>query len=340
MRIRWRGFELPTRVVCDEPSLKHNFGRFIVEPFERGFGTTIGNSLRRILLSSLEGAAPVRIKIAGAQHEFSALDGVVEDVTDIVLNVKKLRVRVIGDEPVTLRIKKTGPGIISAGDFDCPSQATIINLDHHIAEVTGEDTVFEMEIECAKGRGFVLAEANTKQEMPIGVIPLDSLFSPVERVQYFVEETRVGRHTNYDKLTIEIWTDGSIHPEMALVEAAVILRKHLNPFVKFADIGAEIGAKAPVSVSEMDEPEPIVTPADIENAKTIKSEDLLDQPFDVLDLSVRVKNCLTAAGLETVRDIVMMKDQDFEDIKNFGRASLNELKKKLTSLNLSLGMKV
>ncbi|RKY22524.1 MAG: DNA-directed RNA polymerase subunit alpha [Planctomycetota bacterium] len=338
MRIRWRGFELPMRVVFEEDPDRPNFGRFVVEPFERGFGTTIGNSLRRILLSSLEGAAPVRMRLAGAEHEFTAVDGILEDVTDIVLNVKKLRVKVIGDEPVTLKVKKKGPGPVKAGDLECPSQATIVNPEHHIAEITSEDTVFDLEIEVAKGRGFVLADQNVKPDMPIGTIPLDSLFSPVERVRYFVEETRVGQRTNYDKLTIEIWTDGTISPEMALVEAAVILRKHLNPFVKYFDAGSEIGAKAPVAAPEVAEPEPVITPADVEKERPASSEELLDQPFDVLNLSVRVRNCLEAAGLRTVRDLVRMKEQDFEDIRNFGRASMNELKKKLAAVNLSLGM--
>ena len=340
MRIRWRGFELPTRVVFEDVSDRPNFGRFVIEPFERGFGTTIGNSLRRILLSSLEGAAVVRIKLAGAQHEFTSIEGVREDVTDIVLNLKSLCVKVIGDEPVTLRVNQKGPGEIKAADIECPSQAKITNPDLHIAEVTGEDVVFDLEIEVSKGRGFVLAENNITPDMPIGVIALDALFSPVERVRYYVEETRVGQRTNYDKLMIEIWTDGTITPEMALVEAAVIMRKHLNPIVKFANTGSELGAKSPVAVSEIAEPEPVITPADVEKAQPASSEELLDQPFTVLKLSVRVKNCLLAAGIQTVRDLVRMKEGEFEDIKNFGRASLNELKKRLASSDLSLGMKV
>jgi len=340
MRIRWRGFELPTRFVYEEDKEKAHFGRFVVEPFERGFGTTIGNSLRRILLSSLEGAAPVRMRLAGAQQEFTTVPGVIEDVTDIVLNIKRLRVKLIGDESVTLKLHKKGPGIVTAADFECPSQASVVNPSLPICELSSADTVFDLEVELSKGRGYVPAEGNIKPDMPIGVIPLDALFSPVERVRYFVEETRVGQRTNYDKLTIEIWTDGSISPEMSLVEAAVILRKHLNPFVKYFDAGSEVGAKAPVVSSEIEEVEPSVTPVSVAAAAPSSPEDLLDQPFTVLDLSVRVKNCLKAAGLETVRDIVRMKEEEFEDIKNFGRASLNELKKKLISVNLNLGMTV
>ncbi len=340
MRLRWRGFELPTRVSYEEDQDKLNYGRFIAEPFERGFGTTIGNSLRRILLSSLEGAAPVRMKLAGADHEFTSIDGVLEDVTDIVLNVKRLRIKLIGDEPVTLRLRKKGAGVITAADIDCPSQARIMNPEHYIAEVTGSDTVFDMEIEVAKGRGFVLADSNTKADMPIGVIPLDSLFSPIERVKYGVEATRVGQRTNYDKLTLEIWTDGTITPEMALVEASMILRKHLNPFLKYFEAGSEMSAKAPVVADEVEDVEPAITPADIPPSQSASAEDVLDRSFIELELSVRVTNCLRAAGIETVRDVVRMKEEDFEDIKNFGRASLGELKKKLAQYNLTLGMKV
>jgi DNA-directed RNA polymerase subunit alpha len=239
MRIRWRGLELPSQVTCDHASLTSTYGKFVAEPFERGFGVTIGNSLRRILLSSLEGAAVTRIKLHGAQHEFTTLPGVVEDVTDIVLNVKSLVVKSHSPQPRLLRIEKNTRGVVTGADVRGDDQVEVINKDLVIATLT-EDVDFTMELVVETGRGYVPATEHTAQVQEIGVIPVDAAFSPVVRVRYEVEETRVGQKTNYDRLTMEVWTNGSLGPEMAVVEAAKILRKHLNPFVQYNELGQRI----------------------------------------------------------------------------------------------------
>src|SRR5262245_22265803 len=240
MRIRWRGLELPSRVVTDPKFKSDTFGRFSVEPFERGFGTTVGNGLRRVLLSSLEGAAVTAVKIKGAQHEFTSLPGVMEDVVDILLNVMNLIVKLEGDEPKTMKLAAMGPGEVTADLIEADASITILNKDLVLATLT-EKREFEMEFRIAKGRGYVPGseQYNSKEDQEIGLIPVDAIFSPVQRVRYKVEDTRVGQRTNYDKLTLEIWTNGTVTPEMALVEAAKILRKHLNPFVQYFEIGAD-----------------------------------------------------------------------------------------------------
>ncbi len=243
MRIRWRGLELPSLIAAERSTLSPNYGKFVAEPFERGFGVTVGNSLRRILLSSLEGSAVTQIKLHGAQHEFSSLPGVVEDVTDIVLNVKSLVVKNHSDQTRVVRIEKNQKGPITGGDVRTDDQVEVINKDLVIATLT-EDAPFLLEMVIENGRGYVPATEHTPQAQEIGIIPVDAAFSPVVRVRYEVEETRVGQKTNYDKLTIEIWTNGSVSPEMALVEAAKILRKHLNPFVQYSELGALIHSEA------------------------------------------------------------------------------------------------
>ncbi|NNM85619.1 MAG: DNA-directed RNA polymerase subunit alpha, partial [Phycisphaerales bacterium] len=240
MRLRWRGLELPTRVDTDNTIQSETYGKFIIEPFERGFGTTIGNSLRRILLSSLEGAAPVSVRIAGVEHEFAQVSGVVEDVTDIILNVKGLVVSLEGDGPKTLSVKRQGKGVIKAGDLQGDPALTVHNKDQVIATVNDDATVFDMELDIRKGRGFVTALENTAEEQIIGVIPVDSVYSPVTRVRYKTEDTRVGQKTNYDRLVMEIWTNGTILPEDALIESAKILRKHVNALLHQIDPGIEI----------------------------------------------------------------------------------------------------
>src|SRR5215472_17580022 len=239
MRIRWRGLELPSRLISDRHTLSDTYGKFIAEPFERGFGVTVGNSLRRILLSSLEGSSVTRIKIQGVHHEIATIPGVVEDVTDIVLNVKSLVVKNTSDQPRTIRIDRHERGVVTAANVITDEHVQIINPEHILATLT-DDVPFVMEMTVENGRGYRTSDDNAGKEREIGVIPVDSSFSPVVRVKYEIEETRVGQRTNYDKLVMEIWTNGTITPQMALVEGAKILRKHLNPFIQYSEPGPEI----------------------------------------------------------------------------------------------------
>jgi len=325
MRIRWRGLELPSRVVSDTKSKTDASARFTVEPFERGFGTTIGNSLRRILLSSLEGASVTAIKIKGAQHEFTSLPGVMEDVTEIVLNIKNLIVKLEGDEPRTMKLAARGPGEVTAELIEADPSITILNKDLVIATLT-DKVDFEMELRVAKGRGYVPAseQYNKSDEQEVGLIPLDAIYSPVERVRYKVEETRVGQKTNFDKLILDIWTDGTISPEMALVEAAKILRKHLNPFVQYFDVGEELVSAEAAAAASVDE-------------ELIRK---LNMPISELDLSVRASNCLESARIQTVADLVSKTDSDLLKVRSFGRTSLREVKKKLNDIGLDLGVQL
>src|SRR6266699_2879392 len=254
MRIRWRGLELPNRVACDRAGLTDTYGKFSAEPFERGFGVTVGNSLRRILLSSLEGSAVTRIKIQGVQHEITTIPGVVEDVTDIVLNVKSLVVKNTSEQPRTIRIDRHERGVVTAANIITDESVQIVNTEHIIATMT-DDVPFVVEMTVENGRGYRTADENAGKEREVGIIPVDSSFSPVVRVKYDIEETRVGQRTNYDKLVMEIWTNGTLSPHLALVEGAKILRKHLNPFIQYAEPGPEMpleeqaAAGAPVGVS-------------------------------------------------------------------------------------------
>ena len=322
-RFRWRGLELPTRVLNDPKFKSTEYGRFMIEPFERGFGTTIGNSLRRVLLSSLEGAAVTSIKIKGAQHEMSSLPGVMEDVTDIVLNVKNLIVALEGDEPKTMKLAARGPGEITADMIQADTAITILNKDLVLATLT-DARDFEMDLQVAKGRGYVpsseMLDRDADQE--IGLIHVDAIYSPVQRVSYKVEETRVGQKTNYDKLTLEIWTNGTVTPEMALVEAAKILRKHLNPFVQFFELGLDRVSEEASAAAGVDE-------------ELIRK---LNMQVSELDLSVRASNCLESARIESVAQLVQLTDADLLKLRSFGRTSLREVKRKLQDINLDLGM--
>ncbi len=324
MRIRWRGLELPSQVICDRASLTSTYGKFVAEPFERGFGVTIGNSLRRILLSSLEGAAVTRIKIHGALHEFTTLPGVVEDVTDIVLNVKSLVVKSYSSQPRILRVEKNTRGVVTGADVMGDDQVEVINKDLVLATLT-EDVPFQMELVVETGRGYVPATEHTPQIQEIGVIPVDAAFSPVVRVRYEVEETRVGQKTNYDRLTLEIWTNGSVHPEMALVEAAKILRKHLNPFVQYNELGLQVHAE-PRSTATV-----TLDPA---------TEAKLNLPLSELKLSVRASNCLESENIHTLRDLVVRTEEQLLEVRNFGETTLSEVKEKLADLGLRLGMRL
>lgn len=329
MRIRWRNLELPNVVVLDEESATATYGRFTVEPFERGFGTTVGNSLRRILLSSLEGAAVTRVRIKGARHEFSSLPGVREDVTEIILNIKNLVVQIAPhvDEPKKLRVSRSAPGPITGGDLQGDPSVEIRNKNLVIAELT-DKVDFELELEVRKGRGYTTALDNINEEMEAGTIPVDSVFSPVTRVRYATEDTRVGQKTNFDRLVIEVWTNGTVSPEMALVEAAKILRKHLNPFLAYGEQGrpfeaAESSSSQSGSVAGGDLPPEI----EAKLALTVQQ----------LELSVRATNCLESAGVDTVRQLVVKSEEDLLGIRSFGRTSLREVVRKLEGLGFKLG---
>ncbi len=326
MHVRWRGLELPAQVLVEDRSKTQTFGRFIVEPFERGFGTTVGNSLRRILLSSIEGAAVVNAKIQGVQHEFSTMPGVLEDVVDIILNIKGLVVSLEGEEPKTMRLAATGPGEVTADLIEADTAVTIHNPDHVIATLTDE-VDFEAELKVAKGRGYQPASeqyVDREEEEVIGEIPVDALFSPVRRVRYRVEDTRIGHRTNYDRLIMDIWTNGTITPELTLVEAAKILRKHLNPFVQYFELGtAQVSAEASAA-------------AGVDEELLRK----LGMPVAEMDLSVRASNCLESADIRTVRDLVQKDEAELLAVRSFGKTSLREVKRKLEELGLTLGMRL
>jgi DNA-directed RNA polymerase subunit alpha len=330
MRIRWRGLELPSRVIRDGQASTDTYARFTAEPFERGFGTTVGNSLRRILLSSLEGAAVTHIRLKGAEHEFSSLNGVMEDVTDIILNVKGLIVKLDADEPKTMKLiaKKAGP--ITVGMIEADPAITVVNKDKVIATLT-EDVPFEMELTVAKGRGYVTASENIAEEsdeQEIGVIAVDSIYSPVTRVRYSTEDARVGQKTDFDRLILEIWTNGTITPEMAMVEAAKILRKHLNPFVQYFELGTDTASEEALAAIR-DANKSLVDP---------ELQSKLNMSVQELDLSVRANNCLESAKIASVRDLVKKTDNDLLKVRSFGKTSLREVKRKLADLGLSLGM--
>jgi DNA-directed RNA polymerase subunit alpha len=329
MRVRWRGLELPSRVIRDPHVSTDMYGRFTAEPFERGFGTTVGNSLRRILLSSLEGAAVTHIKLKGADHEFSSLKGVMEDVTDIILNIKSLVVKLDADEPKEMKVvaKKAGP--VTAGMIETDPAITVINKDLVLATLT-EDVTFEMTLTVAKGRGYVTAAENIgeSEEQEVGRIAVDSLYSPVTRVRYATEDARVGQKTDYDRLILEIWTNGTLTPEMALVEASKILRKHLNPFVQYFELGSDTASDEALN-SMRDANKAQMDP---------ELEQKLNMTIQELDLSVRANNCLESAKIQTVRDLVKKTDADLLKVRSFGKTSLREVKRKLADMGLSLGM--
>jgi DNA-directed RNA polymerase subunit alpha len=327
MRIRWRGLELPSRVVCVRDKLTETFGEFHVEPFERGFGHTVGNSLRRVLLSSLEGSAVTKIKIQGVQHEFSSIPGMVEDVTDLVLNLKGLVVKNHSELPRTLHIDRDRRGIVTAADIQHDETVEIINPDHILCTLT-DDVPFRVELTVENGRGYRPAAEGHTEDLEIGAIPIDAIFSPVMRVEYRVENTRVGQRTNYDKLILRIWTTGTLGPEMALVEAAKILRKHLNPFVQYYEPGPGLAADLVGQDGFRDMP----LDAELERK--------LNMSLAELELSVRATNCLESEGITTVRDLVSRTEDQLLTVRNFGETTLKEVKAKLHEIGLDLGMNV
>jgi DNA-directed RNA polymerase subunit alpha len=303
--------------------LTDTYGRFSAEPFERGFGVTVGNSLRRILLSSLEGSAVTQVKVHGAQHEFTTLPGVVEDVTDVVLNVKSLVVKNHSDSTKVVRIEKRTKGLVTGADVKTDDSVEVINKSHIIATLT-EDVPFELEMVIENGRGYVPASEHSPN-VEIGIIPVDAVYSPVVRVRYEIEETRVGQKTNYDKLTMEIWTNGSVGPEMALVEAAKILRKHLNPFIQYSELGTYVHPESRGGSG---------------GASDAAIESKLNMSLAELNLSVRAMNCLESENINTVRDLVSRTPDQLLDVRNFGETTLNEVREKLSELGLRLGMRL
>ncbi len=329
MRIKWRGLELPSRVIRDDRASGETYGKFVAEPFERGFGTTVGNSLRRILLSSLEGAAVTNVQIKGATHEFTSLPGVMEDVTDIILNVKTLVVKLDDDEPRTMTVRVNKAGVVTAGQIETHPSITLVNPDQVIATLT-EDVNFEVTFTVSKGRGYKTASENTPRsdEQQLGIIHVDSVFSPVTRVRYATEDARVGQKTDYDRLILEVWTNGTISPEMAMVEAAKILRKHLNPFVQYFEMGSDLVTDDALGVlreSSRGNLDPEI-------------ESKLNMTVQELDLSVRANNCLESARIQTVRDLVLRSDADLLKVRSFGKTSLREVKRRLQDLGLHLNM--
>ncbi|MFN2541176.1 MAG: DNA-directed RNA polymerase subunit alpha [Chthoniobacterales bacterium] len=314
---------MPKTLVQDENTATDTYGRFSAEPFEAGYGHTVGNSLRRVLLSSLEGAAITAVKITGAQHEFATLPGVVEDVTDIVLNLKKVKFKVDGQdhEPKKLFLNVNKEGEITAGDIQAIQGFEVLNPKQLICTLDKKHK-FDAELEVRVGRGFATGEENKRADQPIGLIPIDSIFSPVTRVKYAVENTRVGQRTDYDKLILDIWTDGRLTPDGALLQASAILRHHLDVFVNFNE-----------EVIEFDE-----TPAGV-SEENMKLKKLLNMSVNEIELSVRAANCLNNANITTVGQLAQKTEAEMLKYRNFGKKSLNEIKDKLQQLGLSLGMK-
>ncbi|MEA5015171.1 MAG: DNA-directed RNA polymerase subunit alpha [Candidatus Limiplasma sp.] len=302
------------RIECVEMSQDNRYGRFIIEPLERGFGHTLGNALRRVLLSSLPGVAVTGISIDGIQHEFSTVPGVTEDVTEMILNLKNLSAKLYSDQPKTVLLDVRGPAEVKAGDIGVDDELEIIDPDLHIATLN-EDAHLQMALTLDKGRGYVSADKNKSVNMPIGFIPMDSIFTPIRKVNYTVEDTRVGQITDYDKLTLEVWTNGSVQPDEAVSLSAKILTEHLSLFVSLTD------QVMPVSFADQEDD---------------KKEKVLEMTIEELDLSVRAYNCLKRAGINTVAELVQRNQEDMMKVRNLGRKSLEEVEQKLEALNLSL----
>jgi DNA-directed RNA polymerase subunit alpha len=320
MPVRLGRFEMPKRLTKEDSTATPTYAKFFAEPFETGYGHTVGNSLRRVLLSSLEGAAVTSVKLDGAMHEFTTIEGVVEDVTDIVLNLKKVLFRAHNREPQVLLLSANKEGAVTAGDIQLNQNVELVNPKQHICTLD-KKRKFEMELEVRVGRGFLPGDENKKPDQAIGVIAIDSLFSPVTRVRYAVESARVGQRTDYDRLITEIWTDGRISPEDALTQASAILQHHLDVFVGYDKNAVEF--------------EEVADKQDDEKAKMKK---LLNMSVNEIELSVRAANCLNNANITTVGQLAMKTEGEMLKYRNFGKKSLNEIKDKLSALGLSLGM--
>ena len=320
MGIKWKDFQLPKRLECDESTYTDTYGKFSAAPFERGYGVTLGNSLRRGLLSSIEGSAITSVKFEGTQHEFSSIPGVLEDVPEIIMNIKKVILKSHSKIPKTVYIKKNDKGEVKAKDIITDETIEIINPDLHIATLT-KDTKFHVEMEICKGRGYVPAELNKREDQLIGVIPVDSIFTPVIKVNFYVENTRVGQRTDYDRLILEIVTNGAVTPKDSLLYASNILQRHLDIFVNFGQLP-----------EEEEEAEAEMTP---EEASLYEK---LRLPISELELSVRSSNCLKEANIKTIADLVKKTEEEMLAFKNFGKKSLSEVKGLLDGMNLNLGM--
>lgn len=316
----WKGFQRPKRIEVDGDSLSTTYGKFIARPFERGFATTIGNALRRSLLSSIEGAAITAVQVEGILHEFSSIPGVVEDMTDIILNLKEIPIRLHSEEPKFLSLEVAGPGEVKAGDFTGDPQVEICDPDVHIASVN-EEGKLKLQVEVSPGRGYVSAEKNFDETMGLGWIPVDSVHSPIKRVNYKVESERVGRATDYERLILDVWTNGTISPEEAVSMASTLLRDHLTIFIESEES----------MVEEV---------AGVEAEETSGIDAILGRTIDELDLSVRSANCLKNANIHSLRDLVRRTEKEMLETKNFGRKSLEEVQELLSSMGLRLGMDV
>lgn len=318
MGIRWKTFEMPKRLEAEKDSLTPTYGKFVAEPFERGYGTTVGNALRRVLISSIEGAAITNIKIEGMLHEFSSVEGVLEDGAQMVLNIKKLVLKYHGKGPkkITIDAKKVGP--VTARDIQADETIEVVNPDLVICTLT-KDIHLKIEMEVGRGRGYVPAERNKQEGSPIGMIPIDSIFSPITKVNFTVEDTRVGQITDYDRLILEVWTNGAMTPEEALLYASNILQRHLDIFVNYGELPEE----------EEDE---------VEEDDGFK--EIVSKPISELELSVRSANCLEAANIKTIGDLIQKTEAQMLKYKNFGKKSLSEIQGILTTMGLSLGMNI
>jgi DNA-directed RNA polymerase subunit alpha len=315
----WKGFQKPKRLTINTETLTDQYAQFSAQPFERGFGTTIGNALRRVLLSSIEGAAITAVKIEGVLHEFSSIPGVVEDATDIILNLKQIPLKLHGEEPKTVYIKGLQPGVYTSGNFEHDADVEILDKNIYIGTVS-EGGSLQIEMRVQNGRGYVSADRNFDEDLGIGYIPIDSVHSPVRKVNYYVEAARLGQVTDYDKLTIEIWTNGSINPQDSLGLAAKLLKDHMQIFIQFEE-----------------RPEPTEEPVEIRQDAVIEH---LNKSVDELELSVRSYNCLKNANIRTIGELVTKTEAEMLKTKNFGRKSLNEIKEILSSMGLSLGMRL
>ena len=325
MHLRWRCLDLPAQVVPDSRSSSATFARLVAEPFEPGFGTTIGNGLRRVLLSSIEGAAITKIRIKGVTHEFSTIPGVLEDVVDIILNIKGIVVAMEGDGPRTMRLSAEGPGDVTAELIECDPSIEIINPEKVIATLT-DKIDFDIEFTVEKGRGYMPATEQIARggDQVIGEIPIDAIFSPVQSVRFSTEDTRVGQQTNKQRLLLDVWTNGTVTPSMAIVEAAKILRKHLNPFVQFDELGTSVVSDDVARSNEQDD-------------EIIRK---LRMPVSELELSVRASNCLETAKIRTVGELVQRTEDDLLAVRSFGKTSLREVKNELEKIGLHLGYPV
>jgi DNA-directed RNA polymerase subunit alpha len=316
----WKGFQRPKRIEVDGDSLSTTYGKFIARPFERGFATTIGNALRRSLLSSIEGAAITAVQVEGILHEFSSIPGVVEDMTDIILNLKEIPIRLHSEESKFLSLEVSGPRAVKAGDFTGDPQVEICDPDVHIASVN-EEGKLKLQVEVARGRGYVSAENNFDETMGLGWIPVDSVHSPIKRVNYKVESERVGRATDYERLNLEVWTNGTMSPEEAVSMASTLMRDHLTIFIESEEsMVEEISGGETEEISGIDA--------------------ILGRTIDELDLSVRSANCLKNANIHSLRDLVRRSEKEMLETKNFGRKSLEEVREVLGSMGLRLGMDV